>query len=1321
MKKPHNIAQLSVFSFCAALFATAAFAEGTLYVKVGGDDSASGLDWDNALATPQVAVNAVAKMIGDGEATTGVVYVAEGTYAAEGSATTFLDLSCAVSVIGAGRDKTIFAPTSTAITRIVNLNNSKARLCGVTVTGAAAGGGGVIGHGVYLASGGGQVTDSKMTFVKCGGYIDRSSGSIYRSESCYNTNSAGSSASAGIDFGYNGGTLVNCLIHHNCNMSGGDGLYGSGAGIHLTGGSATIRNCTIAYNTKIGGKGGGIYIGTYGDPSIKNCIFYENKAPSADDDHQDWGCNDAGDGSLFGNCLFSSTAPNGTCWTGKADFVNDQIGDYRLLPGSEGIDGGSSFSTQGTEVDFFGNPRLTGEAVDLGYSEYDPDRDYRSRVIVDGDPAMIGAVDPIYGWDVNVTTGTEKTYRAPEDWENDAETSKAKLLGWTLVCEDGTVDSGDGNVKTLTYAQPCTLTWRWDASNVLETAVNDAELGSVSHTTSWRVWDEVLTLTATPTEGCEFVEWVGDFGEADPTSSSIELKMDRPRSLYAKFAMVGADPTVLYVAHGGNDSSKGYLPTMAKATIAAAMDALSAEIAAGNIPSGVVRLAEGRYYGGNPVLSLTDKITVAGAGIDRTYLMSTNKGTGVTLDHASACLRDLTVDGGYSGSCAGTLASVKKGTVYHCRLTHGTRGAHFDNNANCRIDRCIVNGNTNGSETAGIHAWAGTIKNTLVCDNYSGGGNGGYGTSAGISTVYSPTIRNCTIVRNHKAQGDGAGLGSSVYGSPTVQNCLFEGNEAPKAADPENPDWYCGQKTSASVFKNCRMDLAPNATCTSEAAALVNLAGGDFHPAVGSPAIDAGLDYAEDEASLDLDGNPRQRGEATDIGCYESDPDAMGCAFTVDAGACFLGEEATFSPSVAPGTPADYDFSWTLTCGGAPYATSSEVEPTIALTRAGTYSMTLTVTAKDNPERTASYRLDAVLKAMPRELFVTAADNPTSAFPYDTWERAATSLVDAVSVALDGSTITLSDGTHYLGQRIYLSAPLTIRSANGREATSLEPADSKKNHRAFWLSDEGATVEGITFRNWYGADGGSGEWGQVILVDGRGGVIRDCRFTKNRFNSFCCFGIVGLQADGARLQRCVFDRNDRATAGDIYGHTGAGFAISAGIAENCLVYSNVCRTAAGVYVTGGTVRNCTIVHNRSTCKNNTYSHGGGVMIETNGTLENCIVWGNAEDASGESRVGYPEWLVTSGGAATVTNRVLNCCFGKGRALGLDCVDADPVFRDAQRNDYRQRISSPCVDKGTIWDGAESATDLDGKARVFRKMIDLGCYESQSGGLMLLVR
>ena len=96
MKKPYNIAHLSVLSFCAALFATAAFAGDVVYVAPNGDDTADGKTWATAWATPQKAIDAYPEAtVADGIK----IYLGEGTFT---DAQTILNLTNAVEVIGAG-------------------------------------------------------------------------------------------------------------------------------------------------------------------------------------------------------------------------------------------------------------------------------------------------------------------------------------------------------------------------------------------------------------------------------------------------------------------------------------------------------------------------------------------------------------------------------------------------------------------------------------------------------------------------------------------------------------------------------------------------------------------------------------------------------------------------------------------------------------------------------------------------------------------------------------------------------------------------------------------------------------------------------------------------------------------------------------------------------------------------------------------------------------------------------------------------------------------------------------------------------------------
>jgi len=63
-------------------------------------------------------------------------------------------------------------------------------------------------------------------------------------------------------------------------------------------------------------------------------------------------------------------------------------------------------------------------------------------------------------------------------------------------------------------------------------------------------------------------------------------------------------------------------------------------------------------------------------------------------------------------------------------------------------------------------------------------------------------------------------------------------------------------------------DLGPMGNFIASADPLVDTAGGDYHLAVGSEAIDAGT--AEDAPDHDIDGAPRPQGAAHDVGAYEA-------------------------------------------------------------------------------------------------------------------------------------------------------------------------------------------------------------------------------------------------------------------------------------------------------------------------------------------------------------------------------------------------------------------------------------------------------------------
>ena len=65
------------------------------------------------------------------------------------------------------------------------------------------------------------------------------------------------------------------------------------------------------------------------------------------------------------------------------------------------------------------------------------------------------------------------------------------------------------------------------------------------------------------------------------------------------------------------------------------------------------------------------------------------------------------------------------------------------------------------------------------------------------------------------------------------------------------------------------------------------------------------------------------------------------------------------------------------------------------------------------------------------------------------------------------------------------------------------------------------------------------------------------------------------------------------------------------------------------------------------------------------------------------------------------------------------IAADPLFVGVQTGNYRLQHGSPCIDSGLVQDWMQSAKDLDGRRRIIRNSVDMGCYEEPASGAVLL--
>ncbi|MCL1920606.1 MAG: hypothetical protein FWG50_05935 [Kiritimatiellaeota bacterium] len=234
----------------------------------------------------------------------------------------------------------------------------------------------------------------------------------------------------------------------------------------------------------------------------------------------------------------------------------------------------------------------------------------------------------------------------------------------------------------------------------------------------------------------------------------------------------------------------------------------------------------------------------------------------------------------------------------------------------------------------------------------------------------------------------------------------------------------------------------------------------------------------------------------------------------------------------------------------------------------------------------------------------------------------------------------------------------------------------------------------------------SGNWANGYGGGAYEGWLFDCTLTRNE-------AYYGGGAYQSELVNCTLTHNAAYIGGgSFYGtldncvFTGnsaraSGGGASNGTLNNCLLTGNTADLSGGGSF-AGTLANCTIVGNSA------YGSGGA----RGGTLVNCIVWGNTI-TSGSNTNHYQATFAFSCTTPMPT----------GSYDGGGNITLDPLFVNPATGDYHLQPppGSPCVNAG---DNARAAglRDLDGNHRIWGGRVDMGCYEhgSQPSGVVFHV-
>lgn len=148
----------------------------------------------------------------------------------------------------------------------------------------------------------------------------------------------------------------------------------------------------------------------------------------------------------------------------------------------------------------------------------------------------------------------------------------------------------------------------------------------------------------------------------------------------------------------------------------------------------------------------------------------------------------------------------------------------------------------------------------------------------------------------------------------------------------------------------------------------------------------------------------------------------------------------------------------------------------------------------------------------------------------------------------------------------------------------------------------------------------------------------------------------------------------------------------------------------GVYISSGAalLNNTSFSNNKITYINAsaTLSYGAGLYRNSGtATVHNSVFWGNkrGNDVADQLNAG-----------TTISNSLVQNGYITGTAITI----GDPMFEDATTDNLRLKGGSVAIDAGeNSWQAYD--TDLAGKARIVKSVIDLGAYENEGGpGLII---
>ena len=1099
---------------------------------------------------------------------------------------------------------------------------------------------------------------------------------------------------AGVDL-HGGGVVRNSLLTHNSiSVGDGDGLTGINArlvdgglvencrivcaavglsasriaaGVYIEG-AGTVRNSLVAQNTGAGNfswyhfRASGVEMGSSQNTScgtLENCTVVGNKISSVD-------CPGV---RAIGKSSSKCTIRNCIIRENRDDRAEVNFRDKTVYNTSNGNNGSSDnyTMTKTCVSDMFvvadGNTSADPMFVDSANG------DWRC-----GYSAVVDAAAKADWMDWTTDLGGQLRVQGDAPDMGCYEYAAASLNASFTATAAGSLDSDDLTLAATVDGEDLRgLSYAWTITN---TKTGEKTEKTVADATT------VVTLPA------------GVYDIALVVSNGTGATATQTRK-----SVAAVSPSNVYVSPGGS----GTYPYASYATGATDLQTAYEVVGAG----GVVHVAAG-WYTLAQTLSLKKKVTVVSEeGPEKTTLCYMG-GTVVSLV-VDSTLSGFTVsgfsqDGTKRVNASSSRLSVSAGVVTNCVVSGGhAKGGGALLIASGTVVDCVF---TNNYSTFGGGAIRAGGSGKVLVDRCTFVGNGAGEKGAWIDRGATPmvgggidvnngtwTIRNSLFVGNVAWKGGAVSVESS--GAATVAHCTFVGNTLTEGA--VGPAYADTTGNSKLVVADCILsrntDAAGNLYDLDEWF-FADAAAGDYRPTAASLAVDAAT--GTEHGDYDLDGQARVSGAAADLGCYEVDQSRLSVAIRYEKLSDFAPGPVKFTAKATGAALADDACYWTFD-GTEPSAVNFAAKGAVVTVTLDPGSVTArfktTIGASTYLVEHANW-----FEFVGETVYVVKA-NANAAYPYATWETAATDLAAAFNVVQAGGTLMLGDGAWTNATLPKIDKKMTVTSRNGPERTSLQKSATNTQTPMVTLAHRDAVVSGLTFRNCRGKPGA------VSLSAGR---VENCVFDACGGYGDCGGqgAVISCWNASAVVDRCVVTgavRGDGKENGAIY--------VSGGVVRNTVVANGRLSNSgtsygkcAGIYATGAAkVENCTVVGNALLREASATDVAAGVYVaSTNVSVVNTIAWSNTWNEAASDLGGV------DGCASCVTTSLVD--------------GTNPQFRSGAAA-WRPTSSSPCVNAGTELDWmTEGALDVYGKARLMGGRPDIGAAETTGGtGFLLFLR